>query len=154
VLPVTPHSLNPLVTLSLSLLLLLLPLQFLQVLWVVSTVLAAIACLSSLLLLWGALDSANPVGMFAKFGLPPIPYPEIITMIYLKVSISDFLTLFCARTHHGFFWSDRPSPFLAGAATVSLGISTLVACVWGDGEIDHLHVRGLTKSSYKLWPLW
>lgn len=120
----------------------------------VSTVLAAIACLSSLLLLWGALDASNPKGMFAAFGLPAIPYPEIITMMYLKVSISDFLTLFCARTHHGFFWSDRPSPFLAGAATVSLGISTLVACVWGDGQIDGLHVRGLTKSSYKLWPLW
>lgn len=126
----------------------------LKVLWVVSTVLAAIACLSSLLLLWGALDASNPKGMFAAFGLPAIPYPEIITMMYLKVSISDFLTLFCARTHHGFFWSDRPSPFLAGAATVSLGISTLVACVWGDGQIDGLHVRGLTKSSYKLWPLW
>lgn len=75
-------------------------------------------------------------------------------MIYLKVSISDFLTLFSARTHNGFFWSDRPSPFLAGAATVSLGISTLVACVWGAGTIDGLYVKGLTLDSYKLWPLW
>lgn len=61
------------------------------------------------------------------------------------MSISDFLTLFSARTHNGFFWSDRPSPFLAGAAMVSLGISTLVACLWGDGVIDGVHTRGLTK---------
>jgi hypothetical protein len=51
----------------------------------VSTVLAAIACLSSLLLLWAALDSGNPGCIFFKFGLPAIPYPEIITMMYLKV---------------------------------------------------------------------
>jgi hypothetical protein len=124
------------------------------VLWVVSSVLAAIACLSSLLLLWAALDSGNPGAIFGKLGLPQIPYPEVITMMYLKVSISDFLTLFSARTHNGFFWSDRPSPFLAGAAVLSLGISTLVACLWADGEIDGIRTRGLTRGDYKLWPLW
>jgi H+-transporting ATPase len=120
-------------------------------------VLAAIACLSSLLLLWAALDSGNPAGILQKMGLPPIEYAQVITLMYLKVSISDFLTLFSARTHNGFFWSDRPSPFLAGAATVSLGISTLVACIWGTpngGVIDGLYVKGLTLDSYKLWPLW
>jgi hypothetical protein len=57
----------------------------LQVLWVISTVLAAIACLSSLILLWAALDSGNDNGIFRKFGLPWIPYPQVITMMYLKV---------------------------------------------------------------------
>lgn len=57
----------------------------LQVLWCVSTVLAAIACLSSLLLLWAALDSGNPGSLFTAFGLPRIPYPQVITMMYLKV---------------------------------------------------------------------
>lgn len=75
-----------------------------------------------------------------------------------QVSISDFLTLFSARTHNGFFWSDRPSPFLAGAAVLSLAISTIVACFWGDGVIDGQHVRGLAlksgESSYTLWALW
>lgn len=127
----------------------------LKVLWCVSTVLAAIACLSSLLLLWAALDAGNPGSIFSKFGLPFIEYPQIITMMYLKVSISDFLTLFSARTHNGFFWSDRPSPFLAIAATISLAISTVVACFWGDGNIDGLHVKGLVlDKSYTLWPLW
>jgi len=130
----------------------------LKVLWCVSTVLAAIACLSSLLLLWAALDSGNPGSIFGAFGLPRIPYPQVITMMYLKVSISDFLTLFSARTHNGFFWSDKPSPFLAGAAVLSLAISTIVACFWGDGVIDGQHVRGLAlkteESPYTLWALW
>jgi H+-transporting ATPase len=129
----------------------------LKVLWTVSIVLAAIACLSSLLLLWAALQSHPSQyqgSVFHGFGLPSIPYPEIITMIYLKVSISDFLTLFSARTHNGFFWSDRPSPFLLGAAVCSLAISTIVACFWGEGVIDGIEVRGLVKGSYTLWPLW
>lgn len=126
----------------------------LKVLWVVSSVLAAVACVSSLILLWAALDAAAPGSLFSRMGLPVIEYPKIITMIYLKVSISDFLTLFCARTHNGFFWSDRPSPFLAGAAVISLAISTVVAMFWGDGIIDGQHVRGLVLGEYKLWPLW
>jgi H+-transporting ATPase len=78
--------------------------------------------------------------------------------VCLQVSISDFLTLFSARTHNGFFWSDKPSPFLAGAAVLSLAISTIVACFWGNGVIDGQHVRGLAikteSSSYTLWALW
>lgn len=76
----------------------------------------------------------------------------------LQVSVSDFLTLFSARTHHGFFWSDKPSPFLAAAAILSLAISTIVACFWGDGIIDGQHVRGLAikagDETYTLWALW
>lgn len=60
----------------------------LQVLWVISSVLASIACLSSLILLWAALDSNNPNGIFHKFGLPRIPYPQVITMMYLKVRLT------------------------------------------------------------------
>lgn len=74
------------------------------------------------------------------------------------MSISDFLTLFSARTHNGFFWSDKPSPFLVGAAFLSLAISTIVACFWGDGVIDGIHTRGLAIKTaghpYTLWALW
>jgi hypothetical protein len=66
-----------------------------QVLWCVSSVLAAIACLSSLLLLWAALDSGNPGSVFTAFGLPRVPYPQVITMMYLKVS--SCLQLQCRR---------------------------------------------------------
>ena len=46
------------------------------------------------------------------------------------MSLSDFLTLFSARTHDGFFWSSRPCWMLAVGACISMGISTLIACAW------------------------
>ena len=51
-----------------------------------SIVLGAVACGSSLLLLWAALDSGTPGSLFAQLGLPPMPYGKITTMVYLKVS--------------------------------------------------------------------
>lgn len=49
----------------------------LPVLFVTSGVLAAVACGSSLLLLWGALDSNNPDGWFASWGLPGLQYGQV-----------------------------------------------------------------------------
>jgi len=96
-------------------------------LFIVSSVLGAVACGSSLLLLWAALDSNNPSGVFAGMSLPPMEYGQIITMIYLKVSLSDFLTLFSARTQTDFFWNVRPGGILLAAAMLSLIISTFLA---------------------------
>ncbi|WIA12441.1 hypothetical protein OEZ85_012477 [Tetradesmus obliquus] len=127
----------------------------LKVLWVISAVLASIAMLSSILLLWAAIDSGNPAGVFQRWGLPLIHYDQIITMMYLKVSVSDFLTLFSARTHSGFFWSMRPSPILLGAATLALGLSTIIACLWPGSRPDGIPTRGLALDEhYTLWALW
>ena len=57
----------------------------LQGLFLTSIVLGAVACGSSLLLLWAALDSGTPGSLFAQLGLPPMPYGKITTMVYLKV---------------------------------------------------------------------
>jgi H+-transporting ATPase len=119
----------------------------LQVLWVISAVLASIAMLSSILLLWAAIDSGNPTGIFQRWGLPFIEYDQIITMMYLKVSVSDFLTLFSARTHSGFFWTMRPSPILLGAATLALGLSTIIACLWPASRPDEIPTRGLVSAA-------
>lgn len=102
--------------------------------------------LSSILLLWAAIDSGNPAGVFQRWGLPLIHYDQIITMMYLKVSVSDFLTLFSARTHSGFFWSMRPSPILLGAATLALGLSTIIACLWPGSRPDGIPTRGLVSA--------
>lgn len=56
-------------------------------------------------------------------------------MTYLKVSVSDFLTLFSSRTK-GFSWSSRPAWPLLAAAALSLGLSTLLACVWPTGTLS------------------
>mmetsp|Transcript_24725 Transcript_24725/g.55492 ORF Transcript_24725/g.55492 Transcript_24725/m.55492 type:complete len:915 (+) Transcript_24725:157-2901(+) len=115
----------------------------LPVLFLVSTVLASVALASSLLLLYWLLDSWNENGTLYKLGIGEISYGQITTAMYLKVSISDFLTLFSARTHDGFFWSSKPSPILLGAACFSLALSTLLACIWPKGDVDDQNVEGL-----------
>ena len=130
----------------------------LPALFLTSIVLGSVACGSSLLLLWAALDSHNPLGVFAWMQIPPIAYAKITTMIYLKVSISDFLTLFSARTHEGFFFSSRPSPILLAAALFSLSLSTALASAWPAGVLDSVQIEGLAVHSdqhdYTLLPLW
>lgn len=84
------------------------------------------------------------------------PYGKLVTMIYLKVSLSDFLTLFSARTE-GPFWSMRPGKLLICAALCALSLSTALACVWPEGDLDHVQVEGLALQGgddYTLWPLW
>ncbi|KAI8475078.1 MAG: hypothetical protein J3K34DRAFT_517717 [Monoraphidium minutum] len=130
----------------------------LKALWAIAAVLSLTALASSLLLLWAALDSWNPNGLFAKFGLPGMKFDQIVTMIYLKVSLSDFLTLFSARTHDGFFWSSIPSWMLMTGATLSMGVSTMIACFWPANVAkfwtDGIPCRGLAIGDYKLWALW
>ncbi|EIE23688.1 plasma-membrane proton-e [Coccomyxa subellipsoidea C-169] len=126
----------------------------LRVIFTVASVLGSVACLSSLLLLWACLESGHKGSLFRRMHLPPIPYAKIITMLYLKVSISDFLTLFSSRTT-GFFWTSPPAPLLTGAAIFSLALSTLLACVWPAVTTDrNVPVRGLCRGGYKAWPVW
>jgi H+-transporting ATPase len=126
----------------------------LRVLFLISSVLGLVSMASSLLLLWAALDSPNEGSLFQKLNLPIPAYGQITTMIYLKVSLSDFLTLFSARANPGPFWSQRPGKLLMAAASVALALSTALACLWPAGELDKVAVEGLTVGEYKLWPLW
>jgi H+-transporting ATPase len=125
-------------------------------LFIVSSVLGAIACTSSLLLLWAALDSNNPDGLFATVGIPPLEYGKIVTGIYLKVSPSNFLTLFSARTQEDVFSAHRPGKVILFAASFSLAISTvtILACWLPEGTLDRTAVMGLAHGDCKLMPLW
>jgi len=121
----------------------------LPALFVVSSTLAVIAVVSSLLLLWGAIDSWNPDNPFYGMGLRKLKYSQVTSMIYLKVSISDFLSLFSSRSHGGFFWSSRPCNLLMIGALISLGISTIVANVWPQSTPDKVPTIGLARTSPK-----
>eukprot|EP00598_Pedospumella_elongata_P004046 CAMPEP_0184967086 /NCGR_PEP_ID=MMETSP1098-20130426/584_1 /TAXON_ID=89044 /ORGANISM="Spumella elongata, Strain CCAP 955/1" /LENGTH=932 /DNA_ID=CAMNT_0027488487 /DNA_START=42 /DNA_END=2840 /DNA_ORIENTATION=+ len=121
----------------------------LPVLFFISSILALVALLSSLILLYLVLDSWNEGSTLKGMGIGDISYGQITTIMYLKVSISDFLTLFSARTHDGFFWSSTPSPILLGAACFSLALSTLLACFWPRGEVDGQAVTGLAEENPK-----
>lgn len=111
-----------------------------------SSVLAFVSCASSLLLLWVLLDSGNENGVLQAFGMKPATYGEITNAIYLKVSVSDFLTLFSARTGSLFFWQVKPAPMLLAGGCIALALSSLLALLWPETELDAIPVEGLMNN--------
>jgi len=115
----------------------------LPALFVVGSVLALVACVSSLLLLHFSLDSWREGSVYQEVGIGGLSYGQITTSIYLKVSISDFLTLFSSRTGDDWFWSTRPAPVLLAAGCFALGCSTIFACNWPETYPDRIFKLGL-----------
>lgn len=126
----------------------------LPVLFIVSSVLGAVSCISSLLLLYFLLDSWNPDGFIQKLGMPGLQYGQIITSIYLKVSVSDFLTLFSARTGRSWFYQIRPGPILLLGGIIALALSSILAIVWPDTDLDDIMVEGLSSNIPVFFFVW
>jgi len=128
---------------------------------VVSLVLALVACISSLILLMILMhaNKANGGGFIgAALGSSSRDYvlfTEAQTMVYLKISLSDFLTLFAARTRT-WFWERRPGYMLGAAALVATGSSTILSLFWDDiipSNEDNTMV-GLRRSKYACVGIW
>jgi H+-transporting ATPase len=117
----------------------------LHALFAVSTVMAGIALISSIVLLFCCLDSWRSDSLFQKWGLGGLSYGQVTTAIYLKVSISDFLTLFSARTGSSWFWASRPATILLYAAGFALTMSTILAISWPNSYPDGVHTLGLSR---------
>jgi len=115
----------------------------LPVLFIISSVLGLVSCLSSLLLLYFLLDSWNPAGFFHRLGMVGVEYGQVTTAIYLKVSVSDFLTLFSARTGPKFFWQVKPAPILLGGGFLALLVSSLLSIFWPLSSPDGILTEGL-----------
>jgi len=115
----------------------------LRVLFCVGFVLAGVACISSLLLLKLSLESWQEEGLYQQIGLGGLSYGQITTSLFLKVAVSDFLTLFSARAGESWFWSSAPAPILMLAATFALGTSTALACYWPYTRPDGIPTMGL-----------
>jgi len=126
----------------------------LRVLFFIGSILAAVACLSSLVLLYMLLDSWSSDGVFQTLGLGGLSYGQITTSIYLKVSVSDFLTLFSARTGDDWFWTSTPAPILIGAAAVALTASTILACTWPASYPDGIYAVGLAYETPYALPVY
>ena len=126
----------------------------LRVLFTIGSVLAAVACLSSLLLLYCLLDSGNTGSLFQTWGLGALTYGQITTSIYLKVSISDFLTLFSARTGDDWFWTTAPAKPVAIAAAIALSASTIIACTWPLSYPDNVETEGLAYEAPHLLAIY
>ena len=115
--------------------------------YVIAATLGGVACASSVWLLALMLDSHNLNGTWHKgWGLPMLAYGDVAAAIYLKVSLSDFLTLFAARTV-GPFWSQAPAGALLAAAVFATGCSTILASVWPFNEPKDTVIDGLATGS-------
>ena len=101
---------------------------FLTELFLVASVLGAVAVASSIWLLILAIENDHS-HLWTHFKLQKMTYGQVMMIIYLKVSISDFLTVFSARTR-SFFFTRRPGTPLLVAAVVALGVSTLLGRYW------------------------
>lgn len=127
----------------------------LPIIFVVATSLGAIACLSSLLLVWWCLDSWNPDGVFQGLGIGGLKYGQIVNVMFLKVAVSDILTLFSSRTAQNFFFQRKPHPVLLGCCVFALCLSTTLALVWPCGTLDEVPVCGLgyheSRQKIALW---
>merc|ERR1711871_1191703 len=83
-----------------------------------------------------------------------LSYGQITTSIYLKVSVSDFLTLFSARASDDWFWTTSPAPILLAAGTFALTSSTLLACFWPRDTPDNILTMGLEYRGFSLLPVF
>jgi H+-transporting ATPase len=129
---------------------------------VIASVIGFVACFSSLILVaFGMHANAFHPGdffgiIFGAEGRAYITWNELRTLIYLKVSISDFLTLFSARTRTWFF-QRRIGTLLGGAACIAMGTSTILSLFW-DSIFNALgpsaHMQGLRFSQNSCVAVW
>lgn len=117
-----------------------------RALFVTASVLAFVALISSLLLLGILLPSWHPNSLMHKWGIGHLSYGQVTTSIYLKISISDFLTLFSSRTEADWFFSTKPAPILIIAGAIALSISTILACSWPMSNPDGIEALGLGRA--------
>jgi H+-transporting ATPase len=126
----------------------------LPVLFIVAAGLGAVACASSLVLLYYCLSSWREGSLFGFFGIGGLEYGQIINALFLKVAVSDILTLFSSRTAHQFFYQRKPHIVLLICCCIALTATTLLSLFWPCGELDHVPVCGLAYVDGQLIALW
>merc|ERR1719201_2685352 len=105
-----------------------------------------VAMISSLNLLWILLRSWEPNSFMRQLGIGGISYGKITTSVYLKVSVSDFLTLFSARAGGDWFFMVKPAPILFFGAMFAMSCSTCFAMFWPKSYPDGIQTEGLVES--------
>jgi len=105
----------------------------LNILYIVSSSIGLTALASSLVLLSYALSSSDPSSQWAQMGLPQLTYGEIQCLMYLKISLSDYFSVFNSRTK-GWLWTRAPSYVLVFAFILATGASTWLSVYWPFGN--------------------
>merc|ERR1719281_1654453 len=102
--------------------------------------------ISSVNLLYILLHSWDEGSLMRQLGLGGISYGKITTSVYLKVSVSDFLTLFSARAGGDWFFMVRPAKILLVGAFIALTSSTMIAMFFPLSYPDNIETEGLVRS--------
>jgi len=113
----------------------------LNVIYMASILLGTIAYFSSLGMLLLALDHMNedePDSFFDAFGIKSFSYGQVMTVMFFKVSITNFLTVFSARTE-SWFWTRKPGRALTICVGIAFIVTTLLSLFW------ILNVKDTTK---------
>merc|ERR1712025_63448 len=105
-----------------------------------------VAMISSVNLLYILLHSWDEGSLMRQLGLGGISYGKITSSIYLKVSVSDFLTLFSARAGGDWFFMVKPAPILAIGGAFAVTCSTCFAMFWPKSYPDGIQTEGLVRS--------
>jgi len=126
----------------------------LPVLFIVAITIGFVACGSSLILLHWCLDSNNPAGLFQHLGIGALDYGHVTCVMFLKVAVSDILSLFSSRTAHQFFFQRKPHKVLVICTTIALMTSTTLALTWPCTTLDDVPVCGLAYTPGDYIALW
>merc|ERR1712054_322409 len=112
---------------------------------------AFVAMISSVNLLHILLHSWDQNSLMRQLGLGGISYGKITSSVYLKVAVSDFLTLFSARAGGDWFFMVKPAPILLAGGIIAVSCSTCFAMFWPKSYPDGIQTEGLLESPpYKL----
>eukprot|EP00929_Paragymnodinium_shiwhaense_P000051 TRINITY_DN10016_c0_g3_i1.p1 TRINITY_DN10016_c0_g3~~TRINITY_DN10016_c0_g3_i1.p1 ORF type:complete len:920 (+),score=278.81 TRINITY_DN10016_c0_g3_i1:141-2900(+) len=96
-------------------------------LYIVSSAIGMTALAGSIVLLYIALHCNEPSSHWRHtFGLPALTYSQVQTVMYLKISLSDYASVFNSRCQ-GWMWSRMPSPVVLLAATFAMVLATLLS---------------------------
>jgi magnesium-transporting ATPase (P-type) len=91
-------------------------------------------------------------GMDKAFGLDQLTFQKVKTMIYLKIALSDYLSLFNSRCRRWFF-TRSPSKQVVGAAIFSTACSSILAHLWPFGS-DMVGINGGVIAFIWLWTIF
>jgi len=106
----------------------------LKVMYWIASVIGLVALASSILLLDLGLKSAKGGDNgLCVFGVKAQTFPEIQTMMYLKISLSDYCSVFNSRTK-GWCWSRAPSLVVVFAAVLAVTAATFFSAYWPFGS--------------------
>merc|ERR1719487_3016920 len=96
-------------------------------LYIVSSAIGMTALAGSIMLLYIALHCNEPASAWRHvFGLPALSYSQVQTVMYLKISLSDYASVFNSRCQ-GWMWSRAPSPVVLLAASFAMVLATILS---------------------------